>query len=278
MLPVLRGLHHAELPKTRRNSRPFAIAVAAAIAIMELAGQDPPPWPVFIPVSVVAAAMLVWGLSGVLPVGTFRLRRGVAAPIGLRGIYTGAFVAADALIPLSLTLQHGYSATAAGLPLAAGGVAWGLGSWWQSRPPQGDEQEYRIRLVRVGFGLTALGTLAAAAVAYPSVPGWWVLGGWCLAGMGGGMTMTTFNVLVLRHTTDEDRGFDASATQLAGAVGAAVLTAIGGVLIAAADRGTLGFDTAFMTVNVTMAALLIAGMGLTHRLRMPAVRECAVLS
>jgi MFS family permease len=173
----------------------------------------------------------------------------------------------DSLIPLMLTVQHGYGATLAGLPLAAGGVAWTVVSWLQSRPPRGDDEEHRLRLVRFGFGITALSTLAAAAAASPSVSGWWALVASCLANVGAGLTLTTVNVLVLRRTTEEERGFNAAATQLAGAAGTAVLTGLGGVLVAAAARGAIGFDTAFLTVNLTMTLVLALGMVLTGRLR-----------
>lgn len=267
LLPVLRSLRHVRQQSMRRNSLPFAIAVGAAVAALAYVGQLPPRWAVVLPAAVVAVGLLAWGLRALLPPGTYRMRPGVAAPIALRAIYGGAFLGAEALVPLTLTLQHGYAATLAALPLAVSDPLWALGSWIQGRTPKRDEREYRVRLVRAGFGLTAVGTLVAAAVAYPSVPGWWMFAGWCLAGLGAGLAYTTFNVLVLRQTTDADRGFDSAASQLSGNVGQAITTALGGVLIAAAARGTVGFGTAFMTVNLTMAAMLIFGYSRTGRLR-----------
>lgn len=276
MLPVLRGLHRPEVRIVRRNALPFAVALAAAIAAIEQVGQQPPPWPILAPILLVAAALLAKALPAVLPAGTLRLQRGVAAPIGLRGIYAGALIGAEAFIPLTLTVQHGYGPTAAALPLAAGGVTWALGSWVQGRPAHGDELDYRIWLVRVGFCLTGLGILVAAAVSYSAVPGWWAFGGWCLAGAGGGMAMTTCNVLMLRNTNDQDRGFDSAATQLAGAASAALVTAFGGVLVAVADRGAIGFDTAFVTLNLTTVTLLALGLAGTPRLRAAAIRPVPV--
>jgi MFS family permease len=191
-------------------------------------------------------------------------------------VYAGAFLGADAFLPLLLTLQHGYGPTAAALPLAVGGPMWALGAWVQGRRARGNEQEYRIRLVRAGFVLTLLGTLVAAGVALPSVPGWWIVPGWCLAGMGGGLTLTTFNVLVLRQTTDDARGFDSAAMQLSSVVGQAITTAFGGLLVAAAARGRLGFDTAFLSFNLAMAVLLVIGCAATGRLRESAARSVSL--
>jgi MFS family permease len=269
MLPVLRGPDRAGGQAVRRNSLPYAIAVAGSIAVLEGVGQDPPRWPLLATVAVPTFALLAWGLRGIVPVGTFRMRRGVPAPIALRGLYGGAFFGGGALVPLMMTLQQGYSASVAALPVAVADVFWAVGSWIQGRPPKGDEREYRVRLVRAGFALCTIGLVAGAAVAYSSVPGWWMFPGWCAAGLGAGMTFTTFNVLVLRDTTDADRGFDSAAVQVSGNVGQAVTTGIAGVLIAAAAAGAVGFDTAFSSVYVAMAAVMVFGCAAAAQLRAP---------
>jgi MFS family permease len=269
LAPVIRDVDRPQGPAVRRNTLRFAIAVAAAIAALESIGQHPPRWPVLVAVAVPAVVLLVWGLRGVVPAGTFRMRRGVPAPIALRAIYGGAFFGGSALIPLMMTLQHGYSPSMAALPVAVADAFWALGSWVQARPPAGDEREYRVRLVRVGFGLTVVGLIAGAAVAYPSVPGWWMFPGWCAAGLGAGMTFATFNVLVLRHTTDAERGFDSAASQLSGSVGQAITTGVAGVLIAAAAQQAIGFDTAFSRVYVGMAVLLTLACAAAAQLRAP---------
>jgi MFS family permease len=273
MLPVLRSANRAHAEAVRRNSLPYAIAVAAAIAALESIGQHPPRWPILAAVAIPASALLAWGLHGVVPAGTFRMRRGVPAPIALRAIYGGAFFGGSALVPLMMTLQHGYGASVAALPVAVADVFWALGSWLQGRPPRGDEREYRVRLVRAGFGLTALGLIAGAAVAYSSVPGWWMFPGWCAAGLGAGMTFATFNVLVLRHTTDADRGFDSAASQLSGSAGQSITTGVAGVLIAAAAQRAVGFDTAFASVYAGMAVMMVLGCAAAAQLRAPAPAE-----
>jgi MFS family permease len=267
LVPALRGVQSAGAIPARRNGVRFAIAVALAVAVLEHLGQHPPRWPLLLAVAVPAFGLLGSGLRALMPAGTFRLRPGVAASVGLRGIFGGAFLGADALIPLTLTLQHHYAATAAALPLAASGAGWALGSWIQGRPPKREDGAHRIRLVRVGITLAAVGTLVAAAVASPSVPGWWIYAGWCIAGLGAGMTYSTFNLLVLRHTTDADRGFDSAAMQLSSTTAAAITTGLGGVLVAQAAAGAVGYDTALSTASLIMAALLVLVLSLSFRLR-----------
>jgi MFS family permease len=94
-----------------------ALAVACGVALLTSAGQSASASALLL----VGGGLLVagWGLRSLLPPGTAMVRPGVAAPVALRGLLAGAFFGMEAVIPLSLTVQHGYGATAAGLPLAA---------------------------------------------------------------------------------------------------------------------------------------------------------------
>ena len=134
------------------------------IAALEAAGQRPSP------VSLAAAALGVvasaWGLRTLLPPGTLRVRRGVAAPIAMRGLLAGAFFGMESVIPLSLTVQHGFNATQAGLPLACSGLTWALG--FLVAGTRGGRRcgrpEPPVRLIRRGFAFVALAAGAVAAV------------------------------------------------------------------------------------------------------------------
>ena len=268
--PVLRRLHAEPGGSVRRNILPFAVAVGIAVAALEQVGQHPPPWPVLVGEAAVAFGLLTWGVRALLPAGTLRLRPGVAAPIALRALFGGAFLGADAFIPLMMQLQHGYGATFAALPLAASDLLWAVGSWAQARAPSGDDTRYRVRLIRAGFGLTTIGTLIGAAVASPSVPGVWIYAACAFAGLGAGLAYSTFNVLVLRYTSEADRGFDLAASQLSGSVGLALTSGFGGILVAAAAQGTFEFRTAFMAIDLALSGVLVFGCAAAGRLRPPA--------
>jgi sugar phosphate permease len=204
----------------------------------------------------------------VLPPGTIRARRGVPATIALRGLLAGCFFGVEAVVPLSLTVQHSFNATEAGLPLACSGVTWAFGSWLQGRDVAGDEQERRVRLARYGFSLIALGTVGVAICALTPA-GWLIYPAWALAGAGAGMTMSTLSVLMLRFTNDRDRGFDSAALQLSDVASGAVTTGLAGVLVATASRGTIGYATAFAVLDVAMVCVAVVGVGAATRLRRP---------
>lgn len=271
MLPVLRTLHVAPESRTSALADPrrilHAFGVAGGIAALAQAGQHPSP--LSIGLAVVGLAALVWGLRTLLPAGTVRVRRGVAAPIAIRGLLAGSFFAVESLVPLSMSVQHGYSATAAGLPLACSGLTWAAGSWWQGRTGHADEQEHRVRLVRAGFGFVVVSAIAVAVTAQPSVPGWLIYPAWSLAGIGAGLTMTSASVLMLKYTNDADRGSDSAALQLSDATVSAVTTGVAGVLVAAAARAAIGYTAAFTILDLAMAGVAFIGVLVAGQVRAP---------
>ncbi|MBN9620272.1 MAG: MFS transporter, partial [Actinobacteria bacterium] len=234
LLPVLRSLHAPAEPGRLASPARLvrAVAVAAGIAAMEEAGQHPSP--LAIGGAVVGLAAMIWGLHALLPVGTFRVRPGVSAPIAMRGLVSGAFFGVESAVPLSLSVQHGYGATMAGLPLAASGMSWAVGSWWQGRADDAAGPHVRIRLIRIGFLLVAIAAGGIALSAFPGVPGWLAYPAWLVSGVGAGLTVSSVSVLMLNFTNDADRGADSAALQLSDATASALTTGLAGLLVAAA--------------------------------------------
>jgi MFS family permease len=258
LVPVLReaparARMTSRLADPRRILR--ALATAGGIAALEEAGQHPSA--LTLGAATVGAAALFWGLAGLLPAGTWRVRPGVSAPIALRGLFAGAFFGTESLVPLTLTVQHGFGALAAGLPLVVTGVTWTFGSWWQGRSGVRDVQ--RVQMIRLGFALLALGGIGVAIAAQPALPGWFLYLVWWPAGVGAGLTMSSVGVLLLQYTNDADRGADSASLQLADVVTSAITTGIGGVLVAAAARAVFGYTAAFTVLFLTM--VVVAGVG-----------------
>jgi MFS family permease len=267
LIPVLRSLHPpAQGSRLANPSRLVrAMGVAAGIAALEQAGQHPSP--VSAVVGVAGLVALAWGIRPLLPAGTLRVRPGVSAPIAMRGLLAGAFFGIESTVPLSLSLQHGYGATAAGLPLTCAGFSWATGSWIQGRVDDRRDPRRRIVLIRAGFGLvTAAGGLMALA-AVPSLPGWLAYPAWLLAGLGAGLTMSSVSVLMLKYTTDSDRGADSAALQLSDATASALTTGVAGVLVAAAARDAISSTAGFVTLDVTMGAVALVGVLVSGRAR-----------
>ncbi|HEY8300540.1 MAG TPA: MFS transporter [Jatrophihabitans sp.] len=272
LVPVLRRLdrvpgERAGLADPHRLL--LALVVAAGVATFEGAGQH-----LSAPALGVAALGVVagiWGLHGLVPPGTFAVREGVASAIALRGLIAGAFFGTEAVIPLMLSEQHGLNPTEAGLPLALSGVFWALGSWWQGRDHSDNspvaEQERRVRYLHAGFGCLTVAIALIAITALPASPWWLAYPGWAFAGLGAGLAFTTSSVLMLRHTTDADRGRDSAALQLTDTTMSSFTAGAAGVLVAAAAVGSLGYTAAFLTIDAVMVVLAVVGFSVSGRAR-----------
>jgi hypothetical protein len=81
--------------------------------------------------------------------------------------------------------------------------------------------------------------------------------------------MSTVSVLLLKYTNDEDRGTDSAALQLSDATVSAFTTGIGGVLVAAAARASIGYTTAFTVIALAMAVVAACGAAVSGRVRAP---------
>jgi MFS family permease len=240
-----------------------ACAAAAGIAAVQAAGQRVD-W-VALPLALGGLALLVAGLRRLLPRGSAVFRRGVPAVVGLRGTMAGAMFGAESLVPLSLTLVHGYSPTAAGLPLVVSALCWSTVSWWQGRHPDLP----RHVLIRAGFALIGVAIAGMALVAQPGTPGWLAYPFWGLAGAGAGMTWPSISVVLLALTPPDRQGTNSAALQIADAVGSALSIGLGGVLVAAATRGVLGLPRAVLLLDLLLAGVAAASVALAGRARAP---------
>lgn len=240
-----------------------AVAVAAGVAAVAQTGEHH--GPVALGLGGAGLVALAWGLHGLLPPGTLALRQGVGAAVAFRGLLAGAFFGLEAIVPLMLTLQHGWGATLAGLPLTATALTWAAGSWWQGRRARPD----LVPIFRAGFGCIVVGGTVVAVLAFASAPAWLSLTVWPIAGLGAGLVMPSAGLLLLSATNDADRGRDSSALQLFDACMGALTTSAGGALLYAASTGSISYQTAFLCTAIIMCAIAAAGVALAGRGRYP---------
>ncbi|WP_328806770.1 MFS transporter [Streptacidiphilus fuscans] len=259
MLPQLRGLapgDKAGQPLDRRRIR-LAFALATGAGVLEYAGQRLSLWS--LAYAAVGAALLVPSALRLLPRGTFRAGRGLPTVILLRGIAAGAFISAEAFVPLMLVTQHHYSPTLAGLSLAGGGIAWAVGSWLQGRPWA---ERHRVTLVRCGLGAAAVAIAGVTVAAQPDAPGALVAGSWVLGGLGMGMAIATISVLMFQLSAPRETGANSAALQVSDALGNILCTALAGMLFTALGTGT---TSAFTAVFVAMTSIAAIGASLAGR-------------
>jgi MFS family permease len=261
VLPAVRSLAVPEgaPPLAQPARRWWALLAGAGIGALQYAGQRLDLTAVGI--AVVGLAMLGVGLRRLLPPGTVRVRPGLPAVVGARGLLAGAFFGMDTLLPLTLTQLHGYSPAAAGVPLTAGALGWAVASQVQGRMPHLP----RVVLLRLGFLLLAAGLAATAVVAIPGVGGWPAYLSWGVAGLGMGLGMPSVGVLLLDQSAEDRRGADSAAFQIADVTGSALCVGAVGVLVAAATAGLLTLPAAVAVSVAVLTLLALVGAGVAPR-------------
>ncbi|MGV9451080.1 MFS transporter [Streptomyces sp. NPDC003635] len=252
----------------RRRIR-LALGISLGAGLLQYAAQDLRPLSLL--PGALGAALLVPAVLGLLPRGTYRAARGLPSVILLRGVASGSFIAAESFVPLMLVTQRGLSPTLAGFSLAAGGGTWAAGSWVQSRPRL---EPYRERLTTFGMVLVAAAIAAAPSVLVDSVPVWTVAVAWAFGCFGMGLVISSASVLLLKLSTPEEAGTNSASLQISDALSNVVLLSVGGAAFATLGGGTLHHTTgsgshpaAFAAVFLPMAAVALAGVWVTTRLR-----------
>jgi len=196
-------------------------------------------------------------LRRLLPAGVFRARRGIPAVVGARGLLAGVFFAVNSYVPLMLTATHGWSLTAAGVPLVTASLGWTLSSAWQGRHPDLP----RAALLRTGFGLVAAGVLGLLVVTPAWGLPWLALPAWTVAGLGMGLGFSAVSFLLLHHSDEGEVGAHSAAAQLADQLTTAALIGLGGALLAFLAVPA----TALSALLVPLAALAALGALLAPR-------------
>ncbi|PPG42013.1 MFS transporter [Pseudoclavibacter sp. RFBA6] len=239
----------------------FSVLLAAGTGAV-LFGLEADALPLMLALIVVGAVGAWVGLRRTLPKGSFRARRGAPAGVVVRFILCGVYFGSEAFLPLGLTRIHGLDVTIAGLGLAAGALAWTVGSFVQARIDAARPGR-RSRSTRLGM-LVLLGgqLLMGAAVALPAVwPGWAVIG-WAIAGVGMGIAFNASTAATMSATPTSAAGSISASLQLAQTLATAVIAGLGGAMVA-----RLGATTpAFLAVFGATAALALLGVWIAGRL------------
>lgn len=237
----------------------LAVPAALGLAAIHLAGQRLG-WTTFV-LAPIGVATLAVTLPRLLPRGVFSAHAGVPVIVLCRGLVNGAYDGIVAFVPLMLVTIHGYSATAAGLPLTLGTLGWAAASWLQSRFRTGTNT---VRL-RVGFTMLGVAGLLLAGVAAGLLPGVCTYPIWIVGGAGVGTVFPTLSVLLLEHSPPASRGANSAGFSMAETMAAAVTVGIGGSMVAAAERHLIPLNIALAGTLVLMGAIAVVGTVLSHR-------------
>ncbi len=236
--------------------------VALAAAALQLAGQRVDL--VALALAVGGLAALVLGLPALMPPGFLRFRRGLSPVIVSRGLLAGAFVGAEAFVPLMLVEQRHVPLVLAGAVLTAGALGWTTGSFLQSRPWL---RIRRDRLITLGCLSLAVGLSGAAVVAFlPAIPYPFVAVSWVFSGFGMGLATSSTALSVMTLSVDAEQGRNAASLNLSDSLGSGLFLGASGTIFAALHpagdlRLTFGVVLVAMSVVAVLAAVASLRIG-----------------
>lgn len=273
--PILVSLRRAGLDGGHPDSSAVpvwaAVLVAAAVPAIGVAGQRLDLWaPV---IGVVVVVLFVIALPRVLPAGFFsrgadRQGSAIRAVVAARGLFAGAFFSTEVFLPLSLVESRDMRLLWAGTFLTVGSLGWTAGSWAQSRL---GARMRRDRIIVAGLCAIAFGVAGAAVTAYQ--PSTWigvVVAVWVVAGFGMGLATASTSVAIMRLSTDDAQGRNASSLSVAESLCNATLVAIAGSIFAALHTTA---DTSITFGAVMTLAVVAAAAGIVAAARIGPVYD-----
>jgi MFS family permease len=147
-------------------------------------------------------------------------------------------------------------------------LSWTAGAWVQARVFT------RIgprRLVRLGFGVVAVGIVTFAWILDLTVPVWVGVAAWTVAGLGMGLSYAPLSLAVLREAPVESQGAATAGLQLSDVLGTSLGAGVGGALVAFGHRqgyaDSVGLGLAFAAGGV------VAGIGFALAGRLSGARR-----
>jgi MFS family permease len=252
---------------------PLLLALGAGCVLGGLTDLSP----LTIPLVVVGLAIGLPSLVRIVPTGTLRARRGIAAAAAAAFLLSAAFIAGDAFVPLMLTAVRNRSVAEAGHLLTFMTLAWAAGSWWQSRNAA---RASATRFVLIGgiallVGLTSLllaligdsvtvlhVTIPHVSLAVPYV-------GWTITGIGMGIAFPAIPLSVMDASAEGEEASELSSTLLMDTLGIAFGAGLAGASVALAQTTgrslSIGLAGAFAVGLVAAFLLLLVAPRLPRR-------------
>ena len=240
LVPELKKLPFVPTPiRTDAKLQITSVLVAiAALSVFQAGASHVGRWslPILAVIFIFSIGITAWATKALMPEGFLRMREGIPAVVGMRGVIAAAFFAAEIYVPLALQEIRGVSVALSGGVLTAATITWFGGSWLQG--------SHKLKLTRqqvlfVGVLLTATGiALTPVAVFVPtSINAAALIASlvWGIAAFGMGLCFPTLGVLMLDQSPEEEHARHSASLQMSDSFGVIIATAIAGSVLAHAS-------------------------------------------
>ncbi|MGE2716212.1 MFS transporter [Mycolicibacterium litorale] len=220
--------------------------VAASSALVALAG-----------LLLVGAALL-----RLLPSGTLRAAHGLPTAVLLRGLIGGAFVAAEAFVPLALRVSRGLTSAQAGLCLTVGAIAWAVGSQCYGllhgrfSPPA---------VVRVAAIMVTSSLITMPLCVLAPVTPWIFVLPWFVGSAAVGACFAAINTLTFQISETTQQAANSSALQISDSCGTVILIALSGAVYQVVLSANTAGGFPFATIWWALGSIALTGAVLAHR-------------
>jgi MFS family permease len=262
LLPRLQSMHVEPDPDAEPVEGRKRLALMAAVGVVMLQASGQRLDLLSVPLLLIGLPLFAYALPRLLPAGTLRARRGLPTVVLIRGVFAGAFFAAEWFVPLMLVRERDLTYVVAGAALSGAAVGWFVGSWLQGRPSL---TMTRDRLVLLGAVCTTTGLALSSLVALESVPWLLITGTWAVGSFGMGILYGSLGVLLLQLSPRDEQGVNSSALQISDSVGVIVLTGLAGIIYDASRVGRGEDSGVYLTIFVVMTAVAVVGTAIAPR-------------
>lgn len=237
----------------RRIRYAFGAAVGLGVAAVGLQAEQ---LAVALAAALGGVILAVPLLGRLLPSGVAVARTGFPAIIACRMLATATFLGVDSFIPLAADRIHGADPVVQGFVIIGASLTWALGQAVMSRRPTVQPR----RAVRFGFAVLALGIILVLPVLWSGWPMWATFLAWTVGGFGMGVLFNPTTVAAMGYADDGREATVSSQIQLADALGFSFMGALGGAVVAVADRSEFSLRGA-IAMNFGLA-LICAVLGM----------------
>jgi MFS family permease len=264
VLPSLQTLAASTTARSWDWHRLLATMGVVMGTAMVLIGIQVPSLPLALLLLLAGWAIGLPSLARLFPAGMLQAKAGLPAAVATLGLLSLAFYGAEAFVPLTLIAIRGQATLTAGLVLTAASLAWTAGSWMQARLAA---RQGRRLLVLGGLLLLAIGLMGITGVLLPGIPVVVAFVAWSMSGLGMGLAYSTINLVVLETAPAQQVGWATASAELAGMLGSALGTGLGGVIIGSSAATGQAAGSGIAIVDLLVIA--ITGLSLLTALRLP---------